>query len=56
MKSLNILEFTKSDVEMLRLVVKNRKGQIVENIYDMIIRPVANDRNYVRRNGFFPFF
>lgn len=44
MKSLNILKFAKSDVEWLRFVVKNRKGQIIENNYDMIIGSVADDQ------------
>lgn len=44
MKSLNILKFAKSDVEWLRFVVKNRKGQIIENNYDIIIGSVADDQ------------
>lgn len=44
MKSLYILTFRQSDGDWLRFVVKNRKGKIIENNYDMIIGPVADDQ------------
>lgn len=44
MKTLNCLEFQKSDVEWLKFVVSNRKGIAVEGNWDIIIGPVANDR------------
>ncbi|MDR0846294.1 MAG: DUF3990 domain-containing protein [Lactobacillales bacterium] len=40
---LNILNFEVASDEWLDFVVANRKGTLVENPYDLVIGPVAND-------------
>ncbi|MBQ9037088.1 MAG: DUF3990 domain-containing protein [Erysipelotrichaceae bacterium] len=42
--SLQMLVFDKPDVNWLRFVVANRKGEVIENNWDIIIGPVANDQ------------
>jgi hypothetical protein len=42
-KDLKILHFETADFDWLDFVVKNRKGQLYENLYDVVIGPVAND-------------
>lgn len=43
MKKLSILTFNSANKEWLEFVAKNRKNQIIEEINDIIIGPVAND-------------
>lgn len=40
---LNILQFKTADADWLDFVVNNRKEQLLENPYDLVIGPVAND-------------
>ena len=46
LSKLNILRFDKADVAWLEFVAANRKGNVSENDYDLIIGPVANDQTY----------
>ena len=56
--ALNILRFEEPDRAWLRFVSANRTGQSVDDRYDIIIGPVANDQairtvnDYL--NGYFP--
>lgn len=58
LKELNLLYFKSSDVDWLRFISANRTGKAINNDYDVIIGPVANDQairtvnNYLR--GYFP--
>ena len=42
-KNMKILRFDSADEMWLRFICDNRKKQEIENTYDMIIGPVAND-------------
>lgn len=42
-KELRVLTFTSATKEWLYFIAKNRKGEITEDRYDLIIGPVAND-------------
>ena len=42
-QNLNILKFENADNEWLDFIVKNRKKNISNNNYDLIIGPIAND-------------
>lgn len=42
--SLRVLRFESANVEWLRYVAANRKGEAVADEYDVVIRPVANDQ------------
>lgn len=41
---LSVLEFDKADESWLTFVTSMRRGQFVDNSYDVIIGPVANDK------------
>ena len=43
---LNIFRFYKADYEWLNFVLQNRRRKKVNNDYDLIIGPVANDQVY----------
>jgi hypothetical protein len=43
LKDLKMLKFEVANADWLDFVVNNRKEQIVENLYDIVIGPVAND-------------
>lgn len=45
-KTLKILKFEKPDAKWLEFVVKNRKSANLQDNYDLIIGPVANDDVY----------
>ena len=57
-KTLNVLSFDQADADWLHYVSANRTGKIVEDPYDIVIGPVANDQairtvnNYLK--GYFP--
>lgn len=40
---IEILRFETANAEWLEFVVANRKEQVLSNIYDVVIGPVAND-------------
>jgi hypothetical protein len=40
---LNVLLFGAANAEWLDFVVKNRKGLLYENLYDLVLGPIAND-------------
>jgi hypothetical protein len=44
LEQLNILTFTEANKEWLRYISANRTGKIVEENYDLVIGPVANDQ------------
>ena len=44
LSGLKCLRFQQADVDWLRFVATNRKNENVQNDYDLIIGPVANDR------------
>lgn len=44
LSALATLVFENPDAQWLEFVVRNRKGQIMDNEWDMIIGPVANDQ------------
>lgn len=41
---LNVLKFSSPNQEWLRFVSNNRKGVIQDNMYDIVIGPIANDK------------
>jgi hypothetical protein len=44
LSGLKCLKFPRADKEWLRFVTANRKNENIQNDYDLIIGPVANDR------------
>ena len=44
MNELNVKFFHEADEEWLHFVVANRKGPFIDNNFDMIVGPVANDQ------------
>ncbi len=42
----NVHHFDKADTEWFQFVVKNRQGNILDNNWDIIIGPVANDTTF----------
>lgn len=44
LSGLKCLKFSRADKEWLRFVTANRKNENIQNDYDLIIGPVANDR------------
>ena len=44
--SLNVLRFDKPDEKWLEFVAANRKNILQENIWDLIVGPVANDQTF----------
>ena len=44
--ALIVRKFNEADTEWLRYVVENRSGAGKDNDFDIVIRPVANDRVY----------
>ena len=46
MSKLKIKRFLKADLSWLDFVAANRKGKILQNDYDLVIGPVANDQTF----------
>ena len=46
LSKLNVLRFAKADLAWLEFVAANRKGTVLQNEYDLVIGPVANDQTY----------
>ena len=44
LKSLKVLTFKAADKDWLKFIAANRTGKQVDNSYDIIIGPVANDQ------------
>jgi translation initiation factor RLI1 len=42
--NLNVLYFPSANIEWLDFVLANRKGDITDNLYDIVIGPTANDK------------